>query len=121
MRAIHPRGHGVGNAVRRNGNAERRDHWHRRDSDLDLGAALISSGVLLQAGVLVYRFVAITFLMDVRKRHGWRQRSPDAGLCNADRLGEKHPCHKKAADCATNSGTAKYHESLTLIEDHTPL
>jgi hypothetical protein len=34
----------------------------------------------------------------VRKGHGWRSRGLNAGLGNADRLGEKHPCREKAAD-----------------------
>jgi hypothetical protein len=41
-----------------------------------------------------------------RKSHGWRRRNLDTGLCNADRLGKKHPCREKAADCTTNPGTA---------------
>jgi hypothetical protein len=45
----------------------------------------------------------------VRKGHRCRLRSLDAGLCDAERLSEKHPCRKKAADCKTNSGTAKNH------------
>jgi hypothetical protein len=48
-------------------------------------------------------------VIGLRKRHGWRRRGLDAGMCNADRLGKKHPCREKATDCTTNSGTAKNH------------
>jgi hypothetical protein len=82
------------NANGRNWNSEHRDRGHCRDSKLDLGAALISRSVLLQADILVDSLVAIAFLMRVRKRHGWRLRGLDASLCNAYRLGEKHhPCN----------------------------
>lgn len=109
MRDGHQRSRRAGIAVGRNGNSERRDGGHRRDSDLDLCAALIAGGVLLQAGVLVDGFFAITFVIRVRKGHGWRRRSLDAGMCNADRLGKKHCCREKAADCTTKSGTAEDH------------
>ena len=102
------------NANGRNWDSEHRDRGHRRDGGLNLGAALISRGVLLQAGILVDRLVAIVFLMRVRKRHSWRLSSLDARLCNADRLGEKHPCRENAADYTTKSGTAKYHKSLNF-------
>ncbi len=111
----------AGTAVGRNGNSEHRDRGHCRDRDLDLGAALIAGGVLLQAGILVDRLVAIALVIRVRKGHGWRLPSLGAGLCNADRLGEKHRCRDKAADCTTNSRTVKYHESLTWTEQSSPL
>ena len=74
----------------RNWNSEHSDRGHRRDSNLNLGAALISRGVLLQAGIVVDRFVATALVIRVREGHSWRSRSLNAGLRNADRLGEKH-------------------------------
>jgi hypothetical protein len=116
MRERHQRNGRAGAAVGRNGNSEYRDGGHRCDSDLDLGAALIAGGVLLQAGILVDRLVAIAFVIRVRKDHDWRMRSRNASLCNANRLGEKHPCREKVADCTTNSGTAKHHKIPTSIK-----
>lgn len=78
----------AGTAVGRHRNGQNRQRGHRRDSDLYLGAALIAGGVLLQAGILVDRIVATAFVIRARKGHGWRSRRLDAGLCNADRLGE---------------------------------
>ena len=94
----HQRNSRANNANGRNGNCEHRDRGHCRDSDLDLGAALISRGVLLQAGILVDPLVAIVFMMRVRKRHGRRLSRFDACLRNTDRLGEKHPRRQKTAD-----------------------
>src|SRR4029077_1284613 len=74
-----------------NWNCEHYDRGHRRDSDLDLGAALIASSVLLQAGILVDGLVTIAVVTGWRKSHGWRKRNLDTGLCNANRLGKKHP------------------------------
>lgn len=121
MRQRRQRNGRAGTANGCNWNSEHRDRGHCRDRDLHLGAALIAGGVLLQAGILIDRFVAITFVIRVRKGHSWRLRSHDAGLCDADRLSEKHRCCDNAADCTTNSGTAKYHESLTSIEEPKPL
>ena len=98
VRERHQRNGRAGAAVGRNGDSEHRDGGPRRDSDLDLGAALIAGGVLLQAGILVDRFVATALVIRVRKGHGWRLCSLHAGLCDADRLGEKHPCREKPAD-----------------------
>lgn len=109
MRERREYGRGIRDRVRHYGNAKHRGRRHRRDSDLNLGTALITSRVLLQAGVPVDSLVAIAFLMCVRKRHGWRLRSLDARLCNADRLGEKHRCRDETADCTTNSRTVKCH------------
>jgi hypothetical protein len=86
-----------------------------------LGAGLIAGSVLLQAGILVDHLAAIAVVIGLPKGHGWRRRSLDAGLCNANRLGEKHPCREKAADCTTNSGTAKNHQSLTSTGFPSPL
>jgi hypothetical protein len=116
VRERHQRNGRTDNANRHNWDSEHRDRWHRRDSDLDLSAALISRSVLLQAGILVDRLVAIVFLMRVRKRHSWRLSSLDARLCNADRLGEKHPRREKTADCTTKSGTTKHHKISTSIK-----
>ncbi|MEK6212020.1 MAG: hypothetical protein AABM64_16900 [Pseudomonadota bacterium] len=109
MRQRRQRNGRAGTANGYNWNSEHRDRGHRRDSELDLGAALIAGGVLLQAGILVDCVGAIAFVIRVRKGHGWRLRSLGAGLCNADRLGEKRPCYEKAADCTTNPETAKNH------------
>ena len=114
MRERHQSHRGADNAAGRNGNSERHDRGQRRDSDLNLSAALIASRALLQTGVLVNRLAAIAVVIGLRESHGWRMRSLYAGLCNPDRLGEKHPRREKAADCAANCGTAKDHECLTL-------
>ncbi|MGH8760642.1 MAG: hypothetical protein ACREVW_14210 [Burkholderiales bacterium] len=98
--------------IRCNRHGKDRQHGYFGNRDLDLSSALIAGGVLLQAGVLVDRLFAIALVIRVGKGHGRRLSGLDAGLCNADRLGEKHPCRKKAADCTTKSGTAKYHEFL---------
>jgi hypothetical protein len=90
VRERHQRNSRADNANGRNWNSEHRNRGHRRDSDLGLGAALISRSVLLQAGILVDRLGAITFLMGVRKCHRWRLSGLDARLSDADRLGEKH-------------------------------
>ena len=99
--------------IRCNRHGQDRQHGYFGNRDLDLSGSLIAGGVLLQAGVLVDRLFAIALVIRVGKGHGWRSRSLNAGLCNADRLGEKHPCRKKTADCTTKSRTAKYHEFLT--------
>ena len=65
---------------------------HLGHRSLDLRRTLIAGSVLLQAGILVDRLAAIALVIRVRKRHGWRLRSLDASLCNADRLREKHRC-----------------------------
>ena len=109
MRERHQRNGRANNANGRNWNCEHRDRGHRRDSDLDLWTALVTGGVLLQAGILVDCFVATALVIRVRKGHGWRTRSLDARLCYADRLGEKHRCREKTADCTTNPGTAEDH------------
>ena len=95
--------------IRCNRHGQDRQHGYFGNRDLDLSGTLIAGGVLLQAGILVDRFVAIGSVICVRKGHRCRLRSLDAGLCDAERLSEKHPCRKKAADCKTNSGTAKNH------------
>ena len=73
-------------------NSQHREPGHLGHCDLDLSCALIAGRVLLQAGILVDSLFAIAFVIRVRKGHGWRLRSLGAGLCNADRLGEKHRC-----------------------------
>jgi len=102
-------------------NSQHREPGHLGHCDLDLSGALIAGGVLLQAGILVDRLFAIAFVIRVCKSHGRRLSGLDAGLCNADRLGEKHCCREKLADCTTKSGTAKYHESLTSTKKPVPL
>lgn len=82
------------------------------DRDLDLSGTLIAGSVLLQARVLVDRLVAIAFVIRLRKGHSWRLHNLDTGLCDADRLGEKHRRRNYAANRTTKSETAKYHESL---------
>ena len=115
MRERHRHHRGADNSVGRNGNSEHHDRGHRRNSDLNLSTALIASRALLQTGVLVNGLAAIAVVIGLRESHGRRRRSLYAGLGNPDRLGKKHPRHKKAADCAANCGTAKYHGSLMQI------
>lgn len=107
--------------IRCNRHGQDRQHGYFGNRDLDLSGALIAGGVLLQAGVLVDRLFAIALVIRVRKGHSWRLRSLDAGLCNADRLSEKHRCRDKAAECTTNSRTVKYHKSLTSTEQSASL
>lgn len=102
--------------IRCNRHGQDRQHGYFGNRDLDLSGALIAGGVLLQAGVLVDRLYAIALVIRVGKGHGRRLSGLDAGLCNADRLGEKHRCRDEAADCKTNSRTVKYHESRTATE-----
>ena len=109
MRERDQRNGRAGTAVGRHGNAQYRNGGHRRNRDLGLGSALIFGVALLQTGVLVDSLAAIAVVIVLRKRHGWRRRGLDAGICNADRLGKKHPCREEAAHCTTNSGTAKNH------------
>ena len=109
VRQRRQRNRGAGSANGCNWNGEHRDRGHRRDSELDLRAALIFRVALLQTGVLVDGLAAIAVVIGLCKGHGWRRRSLDTGMCKADRLGEKHPCREKAADFTTNSGTAKNH------------
>jgi hypothetical protein len=109
MRQRHQRNRRAGSAVGRNGNSKHRDGGHRGDGDLELGAVLISRVALLQAGILVDGLAAIAVVIGLCKGHGWRMRHLEAGLCYANRLGEKHPRRQKTADCTTNSGTAKNH------------
>ena len=97
-------------------NSQHRESGHLGHCDLDLSGALITGGVLLQAGILVNCLFAIALVIRVGKGHGRRLSGLDAGLCNADRLGEKHRCRDKAADCTTNPETAKNHKSLTSTE-----
>jgi hypothetical protein len=113
MRQRHQRNRGAGSTVGPSRNNEHRDRRHRDNGDLELGAVLIPGGALLQTGVLVDGLAAIAVVFGLRKGHGWRMRRLEAGLCHANRLGEKHPYREKAADCTTNSGTAKDHQSLT--------
>ena len=114
MRKRYQRNGRAGTAVGRHRNAQYRDGGHRRNLDLGLGSALIFGVALLQTSVLVDSLAAIAVVIALRKRHGRRRRGLDAGICNADCLGKKHPCREEAADCTTNCGTAKRHESLNL-------
>ncbi len=113
MRQRHHRNRGASSAVGRSRNGKHGDDGHRRDSDLDLRAALIFRVALLQTGILVDGLGAIAVVIGLRERHGWRRRSLYASLCKANCLGEKHPRREKAADCTTKSGTAKDHQFLT--------
>ena len=113
MRERHQRNGWAGTAVGRHRNTEHREHGHRRDRNFYLRAALIFGVALLQTGVLVDSLAAIAVVIALRKRHGRRRRGLDAGICNADRLGKKHPCREEAADCTTNSETAENHQSLS--------
>ena len=113
MRERHQRNGRAGTAVGRHRNAQYRDGGHRRNRDLGLGSALIFGVALLQTGVLVDGLAAIAVVIVLRKRHSRRRRGLDAGICNADRLGKKHPCREEAADCTTNSETAENHQSLS--------
>ena len=88
MRDTVPCGQRVGNAVWRNGDSERRNRRHRRVLDLNLGAALIAGGAMLQAGVSVDHLGTLAVVIRLREGHEWRRRSLDAGLRKADRLGE---------------------------------
>ena len=115
MRERHQRNGLAGTAIRRHRNAQYRDGGHRRNRDLGLGSALIFSVALLQTGVLVDSLAAIAVVIALRKRHGRRRRGLDAGICNADRLGKKHPRREEAADCTTNSETAENHQSPSSI------
>jgi hypothetical protein len=112
MRERHRHHRGADNSVGRNGNSERYDRGQRRDSDLNLCAALIAGRALLQTGVLVNGLATFAVVINLREGHGWRRRSLDTRLCNPDHLGKEHPCREKAADCAANCWTAKYHECL---------
>ena len=84
------------------------------DRDLCLSGTLVAGSVLLQARVPVDRFVAIAFVIGLRKGHSWGLHNFETGLCDADRLAEKHRRRNYAANRTTKSETARYHESLNL-------
>ena len=112
MRERHQQNGRAGPAIGCDGNGEHGHGGHCRNSDLKLRTALIAGGALLQTGVLIDCLAAIAVVIRLRKRHRWRRRSLEAGMRNADRLGEKHPCHENAADCTTNPQAVKSHLSL---------
>lgn len=83
---------------------------------LDLNVDLVAGHVLLQAGILVDRLVATALVIRVGKGHGRRLRGLDAGLRNADRLGEKHRRRDQAAGPTAKSRTAKLHKIPTPLK-----
>ena len=93
MRERHRHQRGADNSVGRNGNSERHDRGQRRDSDLNLSAALIASRALLQTGVLVCRAVAVRFLECHR-----RPRLFNAGLRNTQPLGKEQRSDKQPGE-----------------------
>ena len=115
MRERHQRNGLAGTAIRRHRNAQYRDGGHRRNRDLGLGSTLIFRVALLQTGVLVDSLAAIAVVIALRKRHGRRRRGLNAGICDADCLGKKHPCREEAADCTTSSKTAENHQFPSSI------
>lgn len=121
MRERHQRNGLAGTAIRRHRNAQYRDGGHRRNRDLGLGSTLIFRVALLQTGVLVDSLAAIAVVIVLRKCHGRRRRGLDAGICNADCLGKKHPCREEAADCTTISEIAKDHQSLFVNRKAIPI
>ena len=121
MRERHQRSRGKDSAFGYRRHRERRDCRQHRDSDLNLRAALIPGRAMQQTGVLVEGLAAMTAVIALRKSHVGRRRDGDARLCHANRLGKKHPGHEQAAECATNSGTAKDHGTLASKVESQPL
>ena len=111
MRERHQRNGGTGSADRCDWNSEHRDRGHRRDSDLDLPAALIFRVALLQTGVLVDGLAAILVVIGLRKGHGRRLRHTDAGMDSTDRLCEQQRGGNQPASQFTRA-SGKHHATI---------